>query len=278
MDSTVSFDVPVVESPSPEQFRAIVRGHRPAVLRGLIAEWPALREWDLDTLAQRAGHRPVPVEFYPDGSWYSTWTTVTMSFRRYIEMLQSPGPAEMCYVAQVRVDEALPELVDDVPVPDVLLGVDVGAGVFLGRDSVTALHYHSRDEALLCQIGGRKRVMLYHPDDLRHLSLERATSYRFNFSKIDFGADDADDHPDAGRAVPHECVLSSGDALYIPLYWGHMTVNEDLSSSVTFFWRAEHGLWSPARLALRSRFAFWFRSTIAERVLAGVRRLFGYAS
>lgn len=270
-------DLDVVDGITEREFGDIVRAGRPVVIRGAIDHWPALREWTLGYLKERAGRRTVPIEFYPDGSWYGQWTTVPMRFDRYLDLLESPGEPEMCYLAQAKVDDYLPELVDDIPVPRVLDGLNgIGAGVFLGRDSITALHYHSRDEALLCQIGGHKEVTLFEPADYRHLHYANPLSYRFNFSRIDFSDAPERRYPGLREARGYRCVVQRGEALFIPLFWSHVTRNLGLSTSVTFFWPSAGDTWSPLRLALRSRFGFWFRSRVSGRIVGGVERLFGY--
>lgn len=271
----LSLDVPRIDKPTREEFLQIVRSRQPVVVRGATDQWPALREWTLDYLAETAGHRIVPIEFYPEGTWYSSWTTVRMSLRRYIDVLKSPGEPEMCYLAQAKVDDYLPELAGDIPTPEILAGQDVGAGIFLGRDSITALHYHSRDEALLCQISGAKKVVLYAPEDYENLSYSRPFSYRYNFSTIDFSDSPEDKHPKLRRARPYEVTVEAGDALFIPLFWSHVTENRGLSASVTFFWRASNA-WSPLRMAARARSGFAFRSQVSERVMGRVEKILGY--
>ncbi|MFI6522292.1 cupin-like domain-containing protein [Spirillospora sp. NPDC050679] len=265
-------DVPVVRDPGRAEFADIVRQGRPTVLRGVLDGWPALRNWSPEHLREKAGHRSVPIEFY--GSWYGAWTTVPMRLSRYLDLLTPEGEPERCYLAQVNLADHLPELLDDVPIPDVLKGADAGVGAFLGRDSVTALHYHTNDEALLCQIGGEKRVTLWEPGAYRALRLHHPLSYRFNFSRIDF-----DRAPGArAQAGPrYEATLRSGDALFIPLFWGHLVENTGLSTSVTFFWPAVHRRWEPLPLALRSRLGFSFRRRVGNPVVDGLQRALGYS-
>lgn len=273
----LSMDIPRIDAANREEFGELVGAGKPVVVTGLTQHWPALERWDLGYLKATVGHRSVPIEFYPEGSWYASWTTVRMTLRRYIEILESEGDPEMCYLAQAKVDDYLPELVQDVPVPDVLDGMDgIGAGVFLGRDSVTALHYHSRDEALLCQVSGRKRVVLYGPEDHANLAYSRPLSYRYNFSTIDFSDSPYERHDRLRRARPYEVTLSAGEALFIPLYWSHVTENLGLSSSVTFFWRAAER-WRPLPMALRAQLGFVFRSQVSQRVMNGVSRVLGYS-
>jgi hypothetical protein len=276
--SIVKADVPIVTNPSVAEFAEIVRRGRPVVVRGATDEWPALQRWSLDYLRTVAGHRVVPIEFYPEGSYYGSWTTVKMTLRRYLEVVESTGAAELCYLAQAKVDDYLPELVDDLPVPAIVSALaEPGTGIFVGRDSVTSMHYHSRDEALLCQISGEKRVRLYAPADFDNLYYARPTSYRYNFSRIDFSDEPERRYPRLRRATPYEVTVVAGDALFIPLYWSHITQNQGLSISATMFWRSVDNVWDPLPLALRARFGFWFRSQVGARVMAGVEKALGYS-
>lgn len=275
--SVLEFDLPVIDAPGSEAFSEIVAAGSPVVLRGAIDDWPARELWSLDRLAERAGHRMVPVEFYGEGSWFGPWQTVQMTFSRYLAVVRSPGDAEMCYLAQTKLDDYLPELVDDVRVPGALSGQHgLGAAFFLGNQSITALHYHSRDEALLCMISGRKEVTLYSPEDFEHLDYHRWPTYRFNFSRIDFLDDLQSAHPGLLKAQPYRVVLEPGDALFIPLFWSHWTRNLDIGTSLTYFWPAENR-WSPAGLAVRSRLGNLFRDRVSQPVMDTVERIFGFA-
>lgn len=277
MSSLVEYAVPVVEGIDAQEFAALVTRGRPVLIRGAVADWPALDSWTLDSLRDRTGHRRVPVEFY-EGSWFGPWETVEMTMQRYLEVMASDGDPEMCYLAQTKLDEYLPELVDDITVPELLAQQPApGAAFFLGRESVTALHYHTRDEALLCMVGGRKEVTLYAPHDFDRLGYHPWPSYRFNFSRIDFTAEPETDHPELLRAQPYRVVVEPGDALFIPLYWSHWTRNLDLGTSVTFFWPSRDNLWTPPGLALRSKLGYTFRDQVSVRTLRAVERVFGFA-
>ena len=275
--SLMEFEVAAIDTPDASEFAELVAAGRPVLLRKCVADWPALHSWTLPELERRVGHRKVPVEFY-DGTWFGPWQTVEMTMRRYLALMDPDGDPEMCYLAQTKLDDYLPELVPDVSVPAPLARQSgLGAAFFLGRQSVTALHYHSKDEALLCMVSGRKEVVLYRPQDFENLGYNSWASYRFNFSDLDFTDLPETAHPSLLRAQPYRVVVEPGDALFIPLYWSHWTRNLDLGASVTFFWKSRHNLWSPPRLALRSRMGNVLRNQVSQRALHTVEKALGYA-
>ena len=75
-DFWVSSTVKVLENPTSVEFlRECVASYQPAILRGLIGDWPAIKEWDLAIICERldaASHsggekRSLKVNMTPDG-------------------------------------------------------------------------------------------------------------------------------------------------------------------------------------------------------------------
>lgn len=63
-----SSSIPILTKPSSLQFlRDAVGQHRPAILRGLIDEWPARTKWTKDYLIEAFGDKKVSVNLTPDG-------------------------------------------------------------------------------------------------------------------------------------------------------------------------------------------------------------------
>ena len=85
-----------------------------------IKHWPAYDKWsDLHYLRQIAGPgRVVPVEI---GGKYTqeTWSQSIMSFSTFLDALDSDHP-ETLYLAQHDLMRQLPELEDDIVIPDYL--------------------------------------------------------------------------------------------------------------------------------------------------------------
>lgn len=95
-------------------------------------------------------------------------------------------------------------------------------------------HYDIMDN-ILVQIRGRKRVVLFSPEDCLYLYLEA------DKSKII----DLDEPPDQlfykypllAEAVRYECVLEESDSLFIPSLWFHNTKALEFSIGINFFWK-----------------------------------------
>lgn len=83
-----------------------------------------------------------------------------------------------------------------------------------------------------CQIQGSKRLILFPPSDVEHLSFAPgASSSSIDvFSKLG--------SPSLGRTHPYEAILSPGDVLFIPPLWLHTaTPTSDISVAVNVFFR-----------------------------------------
>ncbi|WP_021600462.1 cupin-like domain-containing protein [Actinomadura welshii] len=244
-----AYETPVPRIPVTEvgDLERLERAGTPVIVTGLQQGWSAPERWTLDHLRETVGSRRVRVEFYPTGSFFDPEINVEMRFSAYLDLITATEP-EQCYVSQVPLTEVFPELVPDIEVPELLHPAPgLGAAFFLGRDTVTGLHYHSANQALQCMVAGRKDVTLFPPEDRRLLGYEPWYSYRFNFSRIAFDRELRHE-----RAHPWRCEVRAGEALFIPLYWGHLVRSPGYSTAVTFFWDPLVTGWSHPRLKLLS--------------------------
>jgi jumonji domain-containing protein 7 len=256
-------------------FRELERGGRPLLVTGAQKEWAAPSRWSPDYLRDAIGDVTAPVEFYPDGSYFGPWTRVDMRVRGYLDLISGRDP-ERCYLAQVPLVDLFPALVPDIAVPPLLVPVRrLGAALFIGRDTVTALHYHSGSQALLCAVSGTKRVTLFPPEDHRVLRYERWYSYRFNFSRIPVGPQRSGGQPPPDRSHPYQCEVGPGEALFIPLYWGHLVEGVGFTTSVTFFWDASVSGWHQPRVKAIATLGGLTRRWVAAPLVKAVERTVG---
>lgn len=93
------------------------------------------------------------------------------------------------------------------------------------------LHYDVTAN-ILCQAVGRKRVRLYPPSDVVHLSFPAGASTSLIDNIFDFPQSEL-----PGRVHPFETVLEPGDVVFIPAAWLHATLPLDASISINFFWK-----------------------------------------
>lgn len=230
------------EEPSMESFyRDIFSPKRPAVLKGCISHWRALKLWkNLDYLNKVAGSRTVPIEI---GSRYTEedWTQHLVNFSEFVQKHISMKSEKIGYLAQHQLFEQIPELKDDFAIPEYCnfseneeaeqpdINVWFGPG-----GTVSPLHFDPKNN-LLCQVFGYKRVILYHPDDSANL-YPYDTRLLNNTAQVDPTNPDYEKWPRFSQAKGMMCYLKPGEMLYIPPKWWHHVTALTPSFSISFWW------------------------------------------
>ncbi|KAG5930715.1 hypothetical protein E4U53_002160 [Claviceps sorghi] len=260
-----------------ERYMNAERPPRPVVFTDLAASWPALgdRPWkSREYLLSRTfgGRRLVPVEVgrsYVDEHWGQELVPFGDFLARHV-VAEPAAPAEVGYLAQHDLFQQVPQLRNDVAVPDYCWAAVPGPPVraapstqprvpleepllnawFGPARTITPLHtdgYHN----LLVQVVGTKYVRLYAPwtEGLRPRGAEHGVDMS-NTSALDVGvlegwdeapasADDEDlrrARRDLAASEYWECILGEGDALLIPMGWWHYVRSLSVSFSVSFWW------------------------------------------
>jgi [protein]-arginine 3-hydroxylase / protease len=173
------------------------------------------------------------------------------------------------YLAQHELFQQVPQLRRDILVPDYCAlgalegeedpdagpGDDVVVNAWFGpAGTVSPTHtdpYHN----LLAQVVGAKYVRIYHPRESARLYpckgiMSNTSQVRGSgglASSVDWLADlppdqvdvkhpDLERFPDFASAEYVDCVLESGEMLYIPPYFWHAIESREVSFSVNFWW------------------------------------------
>jgi len=97
-------------------------------------------------------------------------------------------------------------------------------------------HFDVMDN-MLAQLTGRKRVVMWAPEEDDNLYVEGSSS---RVADIDSWNDD--EFPRFRRAVPRrlETELTPGDVLFIPALWFHNVTSIGFSVALNVFWRSHH--------------------------------------
>ncbi|KAL1499527.1 hypothetical protein AB1Y20_011730 [Prymnesium parvum] len=109
----------------------------------------------------------------------------------------------------------------------------------------TPIHYDSTQN-FLCQLTGRKRLLLFPPAQSHRLYPYPATHPMYAFAMVDAERPDLARFPAFGRAAGLEALLEPGDALFLPCHWWHYVkqVEGDETLSLNF--------WCGARASARA--------------------------
>lgn len=208
---------------SPEVFATeFLQPMLPVVLTDLTADWPAREKWTIEHFKNQHGHLQVPVvsnNYSKPGKGYMAPDRV-ISFREFLEIIES-GPTDL-RIFLWNIFRVAPELRHDFRIPTIMDGfVDELPFMFFGGEgSKVALHYDiDMSHVFLNQIHGRKRVLLFAPDQSRNL-------YRHPFtvaSYVDLNHPDYSKYPALNNARGYEVILQPGETLFMPSgYWHYI--------------------------------------------------------
>lgn len=242
--------LPIVANPSPAEFERISKQSRiPVLITDAMTDWPAMQNWTLDYISERSGELKVPVEYYPSGDRYENFEAIAITMREYVRHLRD-GKEKNYYVAARDIKEICPAIIEEAPSPRFLQTADIQSretarALFAGLETMSPMHYHQLDQAVLCQIVGSKRLLLYPPAKTRDVKPHPWYS-RSNYSRIAHtGPHDMWEafatHARSRPAI--DITLEPGQMLFIPIHWWHVVGGFDECISLTFFWRAPLREW-----------------------------------
>ena len=225
--------------PSMEEFRQLRRLGRPALLDGLLEEWPHRDRLSLASLRERFGSRELPVLSTTGGRVECDVNQGvafdTMRFADYVDRLAA-GQRMDAYLASP-MDTWLPELKDDLPPPRYCRDAPwVNPRLWLSAPGTTVPLHRDVAQNIFVQLAGRKRFLLYAPAASPWLYSHDFRSALPNYSRFDPDAPDYTRFPLSRDVRPLEIVLEAGDAIYLPSRWWHHVRTLDVSLSVAFWW------------------------------------------
>ncbi|VDN82558.1 unnamed protein product [Brugia pahangi] len=237
-----SIYVDVCELPSFEEMLKIIRNKKPVVIRGLVNQWPAFRKWNFSYFNELIGHRTVPIEIgnsYADSDWQQVLMTFRTFIQKFIECENSDGPG---YLAQHRLFDQIPELLDDIIIPDYCSfgedGLDnVDINIWIGPSgTVSPLHFDPKSN-MFCQVVGRKFLRIIPATETENVYPRQdgilTNTSQFNDLQIDVRCPDLTEFPRFREAHVFDCTLYAGDCLFIPAGFWHYVFALDPSISVS---------------------------------------------
>lgn len=237
---------------------AILASTEPLLLRGLVADWPAvaaartspqaaiayLRRWYVDaTVNAMLGAPEIDGRFFYnealDGfNFQSMRVRLDAVLDELEKHLANPTPPAI-YVGSTTIDGALPGFRNE---NDVDLGPsDPLASIWIGNRTRISAHYDLPDN-LACIGAGRRRFTLFPPGQQRNLYVGPIdlTPAGQPISLVDFKHPDPERFPRFAQALEHAQVadMEPGDAIFVPsMWWHHVEALDGFNVLVNYWWR-----------------------------------------
>ncbi|XP_033643279.1 lysine-specific demethylase 8-like [Asterias rubens] len=262
-------EIPRVTCPSLLHFYSqFMETKTPVIIQGAMDHWPAMgaRQWSLRYLHEVAGQRTIPIELgakYTDESWSQSLMTLSNFITKYIqEKALTQGKDKVGYLAQHQLFHQIPELRDDICVPDYCcihdntdnpnpisaeddledatsddenLDDEVDINAWFGpAGTVSPLHTDPKHNCL-SQVVGEKYIRLYG-EDMTPSVYPHQSHLLHNTSQVDVENPDVLRFPLFPSAIYQEAILRPGEMLYIPRGCWHYVRSLSTSFSVSFWW------------------------------------------
>jgi hypothetical protein len=251
---------------------------QPAVLRGLVADWPAVAAGRqspaalADYLKRFAVAREVPVLagppeiegrfFYREGLRALNFSRVSAPLPAFLDRLLAVAGAarpEALAVQSEPVTELLPGFREENDID--LLDPAAVPRAWIGNAVRVAAHYDVK-ENIGCVVAGRRRFTLFPPEQVVNLypGPFELTPAGTPVSLVDPANPDLELFPRFEQAMAHAqtAELAPGDAIYIPYHWWHAVDSlAPVNLFVNYWWNAAMpGLGAPYDALLHGFLAF----------------------
>lgn len=233
---------------------------RPALLRGLVSDWPAVtaaaRGPEALCSLLRTASAGLPVDYFEappgsEGRYDYSPDMRSFNFARrkaglgeFLDQLLAvrslPDPPSL-YAGAVNVPVHAPGLLDDHTVPLLPQEEEKLVSLWIGNRGRTPAHW-DLPQNLACVISGRRRFTLFPTDQVPNLyigpldmTLAGQPSSLVDIRNPDFGL-----HPKFRDAMEAAEIadLEPGDALYMPSLWiHHVEARDSFGVMMNFWWR-----------------------------------------
>jgi hypothetical protein len=233
---------------------------RPAILRGLVRDWPATQAGRVSPQAM-SGYlktfyrgNPAPVFEAPSaikGRFFYNDTLDGFNFESKRALLNEvldrlcnslgDHAAPALYSGSVSLPIYLPGFSDANNARRFVTTESVLESIWIGNRTCIAAHFDNT-ENLACVVAGRRRFTMFPPDQIRNLYVGPLdlTPAGQPVSLVDIRNPDLERFPRYAEAlsVAEVAELEPGDAVYIPaLWWHHVEALEDFNVLVNYWWR-----------------------------------------
>ena len=235
----------------------IVPAERPAVLRGVLRDWPAVhasrksRQSVVEYFKQFDSGSPITAMIAPpeaNGRFFYTDDFQAFNFGSrnvalgaaldtFNELAEEPQPAAIALQA-LHVPDIMPSFLEDNVMP--LIDSDIAPRAWISNRSIVAPHFDN-NRNIACVVSGSRRFTVFPPEQVSNLYIGPLlkTPGGTPISIVDLREPDFSTFPRFREALEsaQQAVLEPGDAIYIPILWWHGVESlEPLNILVNYWW------------------------------------------
>lgn len=257
-----------------EIFRTRIRaGGRPAVLRGLVAHWPAIaagRDGPASLgryLLSMYSGVPVPLYEAPSeaqGRFFYDERLTGFNFKarrapleevigELLALFARSQPPTL-YSGSISLPIYLPGFTAANPLQGLERPGSALESIWIGNRTFVAPHFDA-SENIACVVGGRRRFTLFPPEEIANLyigPIDRTPAGQ-PISLVDIRNPDFERFPRyrAALASAQSAELDPGDAIYVPTLWWHAVEGlEPLNVLVNYWWQESPAYFAPPMQSL----------------------------
>lgn len=247
--------VGIVEGCNPREIPAdVVQSDVPVLLKGLVAEWPAVAAcnqslakaaqylsnfWTNELITVYVSDENKGRFFYDEEFTGFNFRMGTAHFGQLFQKLgENPGgEGQAIYMGSTNVDRWLPGFRDD---NDIAMPGEGLVSAWIGNKTRISAHYDFPDN-IACVVAGKRRFTLFPPDQIDNLyvgPIDRTPSGQA-ISLVDFENPDFGRYPRFAEALKHGlvCDLEPGDAIFVPsMWWHHVESFSAYNILVNYWW------------------------------------------
>ncbi|MFT4635379.1 MAG: hypothetical protein ACI854_000778 [Arenicella sp.] len=231
--------------------------NKPAVLRGLVNDWPMVQASELGVknavsyISSFDNHTPVYTVvgepeikgrfFYSNDlqgvNFQRTQGAITAILEQLLDLRGNPKPHAVAVQAAI-VSDVLPGFELDNKNP--ILAEAVTPTLWLGNRAMVAPHYDVHDN-IACVVSGRRKFTVFPPNQIANLYVGPTLGAPGGvpISMVDLKQPDLERFPKFREAAitASEATLNPGDAIFIPTPWWHAVESlEDINILINYWW------------------------------------------
>ncbi|MEK6424867.1 MAG: cupin-like domain-containing protein [Burkholderia gladioli] len=219
--------------------------NEPVIITGALDDWRIDERWTPEALANIAQTRRITLSTAGDGQYRlrpshdirrsNAFENTEVAFGVAARRMLDADADDHAYVMQQPIPQMLPELLDNLVVPEWIASSRPMINLWFGRRTVSQLHFDYSNN-LFAQLYGSKEFALFAPDETPRLYPYHHDAATAHLSNVEPEQPDLAAYPDYARAEAIRFTIHAGELLYMPVFWWHHVRAPDVSVSVNFWW------------------------------------------